>query len=54
VWSETHREQGKPHVPKKEGAIDLIGPRGELAMLTPPQGENRAFSARFLSVRGRI
>ena len=27
-------------VPKKEGAIDPINPRGELTMLAPPQGEN--------------
>jgi len=34
------REQGKPRVPKKEVVINLIDPRGELAMLALPQGEN--------------
>jgi len=28
-----------PRVPKKEGAINPINPRGELAMLAFPQGE---------------
>jgi len=46
-----YREQAwKPH----GAAINPIDPRGELAMLTPPQGKNQALSARFLSVRGCI
>jgi len=31
-----------PRVPKKEGAINPINPRGELAMLAFPEGENQA------------
>jgi len=35
-------EQRVPRVPKTEGAINPINPRGELVMLAFPQGENRA------------
>jgi len=44
------REQEKPRVPKKESAINPINPRGELAVLALPQGENRALPAQFSSV----
>ena len=43
-------EQGKPRVPKKEGAINPINPRGELVMLEFPQGKNRALWAHLSSV----
>jgi len=43
----------EPRVPKKEGAIDPINPRGELAMLDLRQGENRALPAQFSDVRDR-
>jgi hypothetical protein len=43
------REQGKPRVPEKEAPINPINPRGELALLAPPQGEIRAFLAQSSS-----
>jgi len=39
-----------PRVPKKEGAINPINPRGELGMLAFPHGENRAFLVQFSPV----
>jgi len=43
-----------PRIPKKEGAINPINSRGELAMLAFPQGENRALLAQFSFVQGRV
>jgi hypothetical protein len=43
-------QAGEPHVPEKESAIDPINPRGELALLALPQGENRALLAQYWSV----
>jgi hypothetical protein len=41
-WGTARGEHRVSRVPKKEGAINPINPRGELAMLAFTQGENRA------------
>jgi hypothetical protein len=40
---------GEPRVPKMEGAINPINPRGGLPMLARTQDENRVFLAQFSS-----
>jgi hypothetical protein len=43
------REQ-ENRIPEREGTINLINPRGELAMPARPRDENRTYVARFLPV----
>jgi hypothetical protein len=47
-------QTGEPWVPKKEVAINPINPRGELAMLVLPLGENQALRVKYSPVRCRV